>query len=181
MFTKIFHTSLKSLVASLVAQYPREILMSVTSHLNQSYENLKDPLLDHFVAKYPVKTRENLWETLTAIYKNILHPLLQAINAFKIQPELLTPSTPQSMEQVMERSGYKKKALNYAIRAYQQKNLYWPKPQEINFLQLDKPNDVAIISCKIGEVCIPYAIIDTGSDLSVISENVAKHLDLKID
>ena len=28
---------------------------------------------------------------------------------------------------------------------------------------------------------IPYAIIDSGSDSSIISENVAKHLGLKID
>lgn len=155
--------------------------MQVTLHLNQSYENLKNPLLNHFIVNYPVKTREKVWKDLTSIYKDILHPLLQATNASETRPQLLSPSSAQPMEQVKEVTTTEEKALNHAIRAYQQKNLYWPKPREINFLQLDEPNDVAIISCRIGEVCIPYAMIDTGSDSSVISENVAKHLGLKID
>ena len=33
----------------------------------------------------------------------------------------------------------------------------------------------------MGEVTIPYAMIDSGSDSSIVSENVAKHLGLKID
>ena len=55
------------------------------------------------------------------------------------------------------------------------------KPLEINFLQIRDADDVATISCKVGEVTIPYAMIDSGSDSSIISENVAKHLGLKID
>ena len=38
-----------------------------------------------------------------------------------------------------------------------------------------------IISCKVGDVTIPYAMIDSGSDSSIVSENIAKHLELKID
>ena len=37
------------------------------------------------------------------------------------------------------------------------------------------------ISCKMKDITIPYAIIDNGSDSSIVSENVAKHLGLKID
>ena len=37
------------------------------------------------------------------------------------------------------------------------------------------------ISCNVGSVTIPYAMIDSGSDSSIVSENVAKHLGLKID
>ena len=33
----------------------------------------------------------------------------------------------------------------------------------------------------MGSVTIPYAMIDSGSDSSIISENIAKHLGLKID
>ena len=59
--------------------------------------------------------------------------------------------------------------------------IYWPKPLEINFLQIKDADDVATISCKVEGITIPYAIIDSGSDSSIISENVAKHLGLKID
>ena len=127
IFDKIFHASLKSLVASLVAQCPRDILMQVTLHLNQSYANLKDPLLDYFVAKYPVKAREYIWESLTTIYKDILHPLLQATNTSETQPVLLKPSTsdsqemPQPTQDSLPLTG--DKVLNYDIRALQQKNL----------------------------------------------------------
>ncbi|CAG8784182.1 7135_t:CDS:1, partial [Rhizophagus irregularis] len=76
--------------------------------------------------------------------------------------------------------------LEHAIKAYasaQKKNsqIYWPKPLEINFLQIKDADDVATISCKVGSVTIPYAMIDSGSDSSIVSENVAKHLGLKID
>ena len=33
----------------------------------------------------------------------------------------------------------------------------------------------------MGDVTIPYAMIDSGSDSSIVSENIAKHLGLKID
>ena len=61
------------------------------------------------------------------------------------------------------------------------KNLFWPKPLEINFLQIKDADDVATISCKVENITIPYAMIDSGSDSSIISENVAEHLGLKID
>jgi hypothetical protein len=79
--------------------------------------------------------------------------------------------------------------LNHAIKAYAQchsaekKNnqIYWPIPREINFLQIKDADDVATISCKVGGITIPYAMIDSGSDSSIVSENVAMHLGLKID
>ena len=55
------------------------------------------------------------------------------------------------------------------------------KEKKINFLQIKDADDVATISCKVEEVTILYAIIDSGSDSSIVSENVAKHLELKID
>src|SRR5215471_12826847 len=76
--------------------------------------------------------------------------------------------------------------LEHAIKAYamaQKKNsqIYWPKPLKINFLQIKDADDVATISCKVESMTIPYAMIDSGSDSSIVSENVAKHLGLKID
>ncbi|GET65004.1 hypothetical protein GLOIN_2v1885507 [Rhizophagus irregularis DAOM 181602=DAOM 197198] len=172
---EVIHAALKSIIASLAVQCPKEILLQINAYTNQAYENLKDPLLNHFVSDYPVSERKKLWDVLSANMQDILSPLAHAVNT--ATPLLPTPpaDVPSEVEQKED------KTLNHAIRAYQQKNLYWPRPLEINFLQLDDPNDVATISCKIKNVCIPYAMIDTGSDSSVISENVAKHLGLKID
>ncbi|GET58827.1 hypothetical protein GLOIN_2v1885507 [Rhizophagus irregularis DAOM 181602=DAOM 197198] len=141
----------------------------------QNCFSVKKKLINVEFRDYPVSERKKLWDVLSANMQDILSPLAHAVNT--ATPLLPTPpaDVPSEVEQKED------KTLNHAIRAYQQKNLYWPRPLEINFLQLDDPNDVATISCKIKNVCIPYAMIDTGSDSSVISENVAKHLGLKID
>ncbi|CAB4403304.1 unnamed protein product [Rhizophagus irregularis] len=138
------------------AQCPKEILLQINAYINQAYENLKDPLLNHFVSDYPVSERKKLWDVLSANMQDILSPLAHAVNI--ATPLLPTPpaDVPSEVEQKED------KTLNHAIRTYQQKNLYWPRPLEINFLQLDDPNDVATISCKIKNVCISYAMIDTG-------------------
>ncbi|CAB5115664.1 unnamed protein product [Rhizophagus irregularis] len=52
--------------------------------------------------------------------------------------------------------------------------IYWPKPLEINFLQIKNADDVATIYCKIGSLEIPCAMIDTGSDSSIFSDNIAE-------
>lgn len=101
----------------------------------------------------------------------------------------------QSASQRQETTG--SHILNHAIKAYANAkrsdqcrsaekksdiiHLYWPKPLEINFLQIKDADDVATISCNVGGMTIPYAMIDSGSDSSIISENVAKHLGLKIN
>src|ERR1044071_2188471 len=69
--------------------------------------------------------------------------------------------------------------LEHAIKAYasaQKKNsqIYWPKPLEINFLQIKDADDVATIYCKIGSLIVPCAMIDTGSDSSIFSDNIAE-------
>ena len=52
--------------------------------------------------------------------------------------------------------------------------IYWPKPLEINFLQIKNADDVVTIYCKIGGLEIPCAMIDTGSDSSIFSDNIAE-------
>ena len=55
-------------------------------------------------------------------------------------------------------------ALNHAIKTYTKHhsdNIYWPIPQEINFLQIKDADDVATITCKVGNITIrdvPYYI-----------------------
>ncbi|RIA83843.1 hypothetical protein C1645_742766 [Glomus cerebriforme] len=60
-------------------------------------------------------------------------------------------------------------------------NIFCPKPFELNFVRKNIPNDVATISCKIGGLLIPYAIVDTGSDSSIMSENIARNIGKAID
>src|SRR3954447_6206366 len=72
--------------------------------------------------------------------------------------------------------------LNHAIKTYTQshsaekknRQIYWPKPLKINFLQIKDADDVATIYCKIGSLVIPCAMIDTGSDSSIFSNNIAE-------
>src|SRR5271170_5900120 len=185
---KVFIVSLKSIIASLVTQIPKEFLIAGNQHIYKTYTDLKDPLPKHIVGDYSVKDKEKLWEAFTLMYMDVLHPLIRAIN--KPDPAFQSSS---------EDGG---KILNYAIKAYQKAlpirsgqdapqiknqggNILWPKPLEINFLRLDDANDVATISCKIGSMNVPYAIIDTGSDSSIFSENIAKlvveQLELKLN
>src|SRR5438045_2376019 len=149
-----------------------------------------------------VKRRELAWKNVTSKIQDVLFPLMQATNAE--QKLLLEVSQTAS---VQEERQAKREANNimeietlpnsnhsggeHAIKAYAQCHsaekksdiipIYWPKPLEINFLQIKDADDVATISCKVGGVSIPYAMIDSGSDSSIISENIANHLGLKID
>ncbi|GET52671.1 hypothetical protein GLOIN_2v1772633 [Rhizophagus irregularis DAOM 181602=DAOM 197198] len=120
----------------------------------QNCFSVKKKLVNVEFHDYPVSERKKLWDVLSANMQDILSPLAHAVNT--ATPLLPTPpaDVPSEVEQKED------KTLNHAIH---------------------DPNDVVTISCKIKNVCIPYAMIDTGSDSSVISENVAKHLGLKID
>ncbi|RHZ58776.1 hypothetical protein Glove_368g55 [Diversispora epigaea] len=51
----------------------------------------------------------------------------------------------------------------------------------IDFLNIKEPNDVATISCRIGDLIIPHAILDTGADDSLFTGNIPEYLGIKID
>ncbi|CAG8598193.1 2259_t:CDS:2 [Paraglomus occultum] len=51
----------------------------------------------------------------------------------------------------------------------------------IDFLDIREPNDVATISCRIGDLIIPHAILDTGADDSLFTDNIPRYLGEKID
>ncbi|RHZ89753.1 hypothetical protein Glove_11g85 [Diversispora epigaea] len=73
--------------------------------------------------------------------------------------------------------------LNHAIKVYQgaQIRQNWPNPFEIDFLDIKEPNDVVTISCRIGDLIIPHAILDTGADDSLFTDNIPGYLGIKID
>ncbi|PKK58412.1 hypothetical protein RhiirC2_796348, partial [Rhizophagus irregularis] len=174
---QVYQIALKSIISSLVPHCPKEILC---------YEN------------DTVKRRELAWENVTRKVQEVLFPLMQATNAE--QKLLLQVPENNSNESVQNTSSpnedivmadsTKIKEINttssshvlpesiwleYAIKAYamaQKKNsqIYWPKPLEINFLQIKDADDVATIYCKIGGLVIPC----TGSDSSIFSDNIAE-------
>ncbi|CAB4426467.1 unnamed protein product [Rhizophagus irregularis] len=195
---------LKSIISSLVPYCPKEILVEILKFINIIYPKLKDPSLNSLMENDTVKRREIVWKNVTIYVQDVLFPLMQATN---VEQKLLlqVPENNESVqsanEDIVMADSTKIKEINnistshvlpennrleHAIKAYasaQKKNsqIYWPKPLEINFLQIKDADDVATISCKVGSVTIPYAMIDSGSDSSIVSENVAKHLGLKID
>ena len=196
--------ALKSMVSSVVPHCPKEILVEIAKFLNMIYPKLKDHCLNTVMPNDTVKRRELAWENVNSYIQDVLLPLLQAVNTEQ-KPLLdvmenscevphnpvLSPSQTIIEKESLPDNNYSGGGhiLNHAIKAYAQchsaekKNsqIYWPKPLEINFLQIKDADDVATISCKVGSVTIPYAMIDSGSDSSIVSENVAKHLGLKID
>ena len=154
------------------------------------YPKLEDTCLNNYMKNDTVKRRESVWKIITKKLQDVLHPLILVANSTIQEPLLVLPPHVQVPENItVNTCSSANNPLEYAIRAYakrrqdEKKNnqIYWPKPLEINFLQIKDADDVATISCKVGDIIIPYAMIDSGSDSSIVSENVAKHLGLKID
>jgi hypothetical protein len=187
---QVYHIALKSLLSSVIQHIPKEILIKGSQYINTIYPKLKDLCLDSVMENDTVNRRELAWENATKKILDVLHPLIQVVNTEQ-KPLLQVPTeevVEQSNEPMKDVKSTDSHTLNHAIKAYAQQhssekknNLFWPKPREINFLQIKDADDVATISCKVGGMTIPYAMIDSGSDSSIISENVAKHLGLKID
>jgi hypothetical protein len=193
---QIFEATLASLLSAVLEQTPKEILIGLPDFLNDTYSKLKNPILGSLMKADPVEKRDKIWNANAKRIMNVMQPLSKTLSAkqetiIQVSPENSSPIEPL-------------KVLNHAIKAYQKKHeqtscqadqislgsrhkfqaerrIYWPKPLEINFLQVRDADDVATISCRVGSEIIPYAMIDSGSDSSVVSENVAKHLGLKID
>ena len=194
---QVYQIALKSIILSIVPHCPKEILVEISKFINMIYPKLKDPSLNSVMENDTVKRKELAWKNVTSKVQDVLFPLMQATNA----EQKLLLQVPDKKDDIEMADSTKIKEINttssshvlpenfrleHAIKAYalaQKKNsqIYWPKPLEINFLQIKDADDVATISCRVGDVTIPYAMIDSGSDSSIVSENVAKHLGLKID
>lgn len=168
----MYQSVLKSILSTIVPYCPKEILIEISSFINTTFYKLKDRVLDTIMENDTVKKRESAWKDVTKKVIDILHPLIQAINTEQ-KPLLQVPNPSVSGDS---------NTLNHAIKVYTQhrsaekKNsqIYWPKPLEINFLQIKDADDVATIYCKIGGLIIPCAMIDTGSDSSIFSDNIAE-------
>ena len=179
----IYQSVLKSIIASLIPHCPKEILIEISKFINTIYPKLKDSCMNSYMLDDTVKRREFVWKNITKRIQDVLYPLIHAINTEQ-KPLLSVMPKAQLSTHVSPVKSVEGRELNHAIKTYTKRhsdNFYWPIPREINFLQIKDADDVATITCKVGNFTIPYAMIDSGSDSSILSENVAKHLGLKID
>ena len=165
---EVFLESLKYMISELIPHCPKEILIAARTFLNNLFIKMKDQFDSYYAEKYTVKERNKVWEIIAKKYQTIFQPFIEIINRQSLDSsEKLDNSI----------------ALNNAIKVYQgaQIRRNWPNPFEIDFLNISEPNDVATISCRIGDLVIPHAILDTGADSSMFSDNIPGYLGLKID
>ncbi|GBB94052.1 hypothetical protein RclHR1_22800002 [Rhizophagus clarus] len=115
-----------------------------------------------------VKRRELAWENVTSKVQDILFPLMQAVNTeqkplLDVLSEENAKSSIDTMDSIIVNNSENHQEtapshiLNHAIKAYAR-----------------DADDVATIYCKIGGLVIPCAMIDTGSDSSIFSDNIAE-------
>jgi len=162
------------MISKLTLQCPKEIILEVSNFLDKLFVEMKDMYNSYYTDKYSLKERNKVWGNIAKKYQNIFEPFIEILNKetnrnYKLAP---LPDVPDTEHRL----------LNHAIKVYQgaQIRQNWPNPFEIDFLKLE-PNDVATISCKIGELEIPHAIVDTGSSDTLFTDNIPKYLGEKID
>ena len=196
---QVYQIVLKSIISSIVPHCPKEILIEVSKFINTIYPKLKDLCLNSIMENDTVERRELIWKNVTFKIQDVLFPLMQSINAeqkplLDVPSEEKAKSSKDTMDDIIVNNSDNHQEtvpiLNHAIKAYAQRRLaekksdmqsssklipiYWPKPLEINFLQIKDADDVATIYCKIGSLIIPCAMIDTGSNSSIFSDNIAE-------
>ncbi|RHZ85482.1 hypothetical protein Glove_65g137 [Diversispora epigaea] len=180
---EVFLESLKYMISELVPHCPKEILIEARVFLNNLFIKMKDQFDSYYGEKYTVKKRNKVWEIIAKKYLTIFQSLIEIIKDQSPNPsshketnynyELI--SQPEKLDNSI--------ILNHAIKVYQgaQIRQNWPNPFEIDFLDIKEPNDVATISCRIGDLIIPHAILDTGADDSLFTGNISEYLGIKID
>ena len=167
---EIFIESLKFVISKLILQCPKEIHIEIFNFLDKLFLEMKDMFMLHYAEKHSAESRKKIWDNIINKYQIICQPLYHIVS--HSNEEMVIPVNPIANEP---------KVLNHAIKAYQSAQLSrdWPNP--FDFLDLLEPNDIATICGKIGDLLISYAILDTGADSVMITDNVIKHLGEKID
>lgn len=182
---EVFLESLKNMISELIPNCPKEILIELRTYLNNLFIKMKDQFDTYYGEKYTVKERNKVWEIIAKKYQTMFQPFIELLNGqssdssshkesnhnYDLVP---TPNIPEKPDNSM--------TLNHAIKVYQgaQITRNWPNPFDVDFLKIE-PNDVATILCRIGELIIAHAILDTGADSSMFTDNIPEHLGIKID
>ena len=172
---EVFLESLKYMISELIPHVPKEILIEARTFLNNLFTKMKDQFDSYYTEKYTVKERNKVWVNIAKNYQIIFQSFIETINGQSLDDveHRISDSSPKKLDNTI--------TLNHAIKLYQgaQISRNWPNP--FDFLDISEPNDVATISCRIGDLVIPHAILDTGSDGSLYTDNIPRYLGLKID
>jgi hypothetical protein len=111
-----------------------------------------------------VMKREKVWGYVTNKIIDVLHPLIQATN-IEHKPLIQVPIELKLDDPMNDIIPVGSSTLNNTIKEYAQSHsaekksdmqgvfqlipIYWPKPLEINFLQIKDADDVATITCNV--------------------------------
>ncbi|RHZ89249.1 hypothetical protein Glove_16g129 [Diversispora epigaea] len=132
---------------------PKEILIEARVFLNNLFIKIKDQFDSYYYEKYTVKERNKDQSPNPSSHK-------ETNRDYKLI------SSPEKLD-------------NSITWAQIRQN--WPNPFKIDFLDIKEPNDVATISCRIDDLIMPHAILDTSADDSLYTDNIPKYLGIKID
>jgi hypothetical protein len=156
---------LKALVQSFINSVPKETVISVYNILNVEFINYKELILNQFKGSLSIKTREKIWDNIKELFTVILQPMIGVVSS--------------------------NMAANLIHKNEESSNIHiddglWISAG-IRIVNLKSASDVVTIKTKVvtpeseKSLVIPITIFDTGSDSSLISNNIVKCLDLTVD
>ncbi|GET63888.1 hypothetical protein GLOIN_2v1885507 [Rhizophagus irregularis DAOM 181602=DAOM 197198] len=160
---EVFIQLLKLLVQSFVNAVPKETVISAYNALNAKFINYKEPVLSQLKGEPSIKTREKVWDNVKDLFTSILHPMISVVT--------------NSMAANLIRK-------NDDVIC---NNDLWSSIAGIGIVNRKSASDVVTIKTKVvapeseKSLVIPTTIFDTGSDSSLISNNIVKRLNLDVD
>ncbi|CAB5366759.1 unnamed protein product [Rhizophagus irregularis] len=160
---EVFIQLLKLLVQSFVNAVPKESVISAYNALNAEFINYKEPVLSQLKGEPSIKTREKVWDNVKDLFTSILHPMISVVT--------------NSMAANLIRK-------NDDVIC---NNDLWSSIAGIGIVNRKSASDVVTIKTKVvapeseKSLVIPTTIFDTGSDSSLISNNIVKRLNLDVD
>ncbi|GBC46968.2 hypothetical protein GLOIN_2v1885507 [Rhizophagus irregularis DAOM 181602=DAOM 197198] len=160
---EVFIQLLKLLVQSFVNAVPKETVISAYNALNAEFINYKEPVLSQLKGEPLIKTREKVWDNVKDLFTSILHPMISVVT--------------NSMAANLIRK-------NDDVIC---NNDLWSSIAGIGIVNRKSASDVVTIKTKVvapeseKSLVIPTTIFDTGSDSSLISNNIVKRLNLDVD
>ncbi|CAB4413324.1 unnamed protein product [Rhizophagus irregularis] len=160
---EVFTQLLKLLVQSFVNAVPKETVISAYNALNAEFINYKEPVLGQLKGEPSIKTREKVWDNVKDLFTSILHPMISVVT--------------NSMAANLIRK-------NDDVIC---NNDLWSSIAGIGIVNRKSASDVITIKTKVvapeseKSLVIPTTIFDTGSDSSLIFNNIVKRLNLDVD
>ncbi|GET63506.1 hypothetical protein GLOIN_2v1885507 [Rhizophagus irregularis DAOM 181602=DAOM 197198] len=160
---EVFIQLLKLLVQSFVNAVPKETVISAYNALNAEFINYKELVLSQLKGEPSIKTREKVWDNVKDLFTSILYPMISVVT--------------NSMAANLIRK-------NDDVIC---NNDLWSSIAGIGIVNCKSASDVVTIKTKVvapeseKSLVIPTTIFDTGSDSSLISNNIVKRLNLDVD